>query len=131
MKKKQAGRGKDSVRDNISVRVKLWLEINGEPFFGEGRVHLLKGIDKYGSINQAAKAADIPYRRAWAYLHAMEKRLGIKMLNTRVGGHNGGGTHLSKEAKELLYRYERISLYMERFVDKEFSDFLNTMRYAI
>lgn len=109
----------------IAVRAKLWLEINGEPFFGEGRVQLLKGIDKYGSINQAAKAANMPYRRAWSYLHAMEKRLGIKMLNTRVGGANGGGTELSKEAREFLQRFEEISSYLEEFVEKEFSGFFN------
>ena len=131
MKSKRLKKIRASSKSNISVRVKLWLEIRGEPFFGEGRVQLLKGIEQYGSINKAAKAAKIPYRRAWGYLHMMEKRLGIKMLNTRVGGLNGGGTQLSREAKELLCRYENISSHLEGFVEKEFADFLMTMRYAI
>jgi len=120
------------VEESTGRRAKVpWLEIGGKPFFGEGRVQLLKGIDQYGSINQAAKAAKIPYRRAWSYLHAMEKRLGIKLLNTRVGGTNGGGTELSKEAKEFLYGFEQVSAYLEKIVEKELPDFFIRSRYAI
>ena len=66
MKKRTVERNRTGVKEMITVRAKLWLEIDGKPFFGEGRFQLLKGIDKYGSINQAAKAVDIPYRRAWS-----------------------------------------------------------------
>lgn len=123
MKKRGMKGDKGSFNNPIAVCAKLWLEIDGKPFFGEGRFQLLKGIDKYGSINQAAKAAKIPYRRAWCYLHAMEDRLGIKMLNTRVGGYNGGGTQLSGDAKEFLKKFEEISSYLEEIVEKKFSDF--------
>ncbi len=129
MKKRRMKKAKKSDNNVIKVRAKLWLEIDGKPFFGEGRVQLLKGIDQYGSINQAAKAAKIPYRRAWSYLHAMEERLGIKMLNTQVGGFNGGGTWLSWEAKEFLHRFEQISAELETFGEKKFS-FFNMERYA-
>jgi len=124
-KRRRIRRDNGGDKNLITIRTKLWLEIEGKPFFGEGRVRLLKGIDKYGSINQAAKAVNIPYRRAWSYLHAMEKRLGIKMLNTRIGGINGGGTELSKEAREFLQRFEEISSNLEEFVTKEFSGFFN------
>jgi len=105
--------------DLITVRAKLWLEIDGKPFFGEGRFKLLNGIDKYGSINQAAKAAGIPYRRAWSYLHAMEDRLGIKLIVTQTGGYNGGGTLLSMEAKEFLKRYEGMMSDLEDVLKKK------------
>ena len=123
MKKKGMKSNKMASGSPIAVRAKLWLEIDGKPFFGEGRLQLLKGIDKYGSINQAAKAAEIPYRRAWCYLHAMEDRLGIRMLDTRVGGYNGGGTQLSGDAKEFLKKFEEISSYLEEIVEKKFSNF--------
>ena len=105
--------------DLITVRAKLWIEIDGKPFFGEGRFKLLKGIDKHGSINQAAKAAGIPYRRAWSYLHAMEDRLGIKLIVTQTGGYNGGGTLLSMEAKEFLKRYEGMMSDLEGVLKKK------------
>src|SRR3972149_5634605 len=98
-KSRRIKRSIGSAKNNISVRVKLWLEISGEPFFGEGRVQLLKGIDQYGSINKAARAAKIPYRKAWSYLHRMENRLGIKMMSTQVGGANGGWDSAFKGGK--------------------------------
>ena len=124
MKKRTVERNRDGVKEMITVRAKLWLEIDGKPFFGEGRFQLLKGIDKYGSINQAAKAASIPYRRAWSYLHAMEDRLGIKLIVTQTGGYNGGGTTLSMEAKEFLKRYDEMTSYLEGVLEKKTWNFL-------
>ena len=115
MKKNGLKRNGHAVDDLITVRAKLWLEIDGEPFFGEGR---------HGSINQAAKAAKIPYRRAWSYLHAMEDRLGTKLIVTQTGGHNGGGTMLSMEAKEFLKRYEEMMSYLEGVLKKKTWNFL-------
>jgi len=124
MKKRTAKRNRDGVKEMITVRAKLWLEIDGKPFFGEGRFQLLKGIDKYGSINQAAKAVNIPYRRAWSYLHAMEDRIGIKLIVTQTGGYNGGGTTLSMEAKEFLKRYDEMTSYLEGVLEKKTWNFL-------
>jgi len=39
----------------FQVRSKIWLEIEGEPVFGQGREELLRRIRKTGSINAAAK----------------------------------------------------------------------------
>ncbi len=124
MKKRTVERNRDGVKEMITVRAKLWLEIDGKPFFGEGRFQLLKGIDKYGSINQAAKAVNIPYRRAWSYLHAMEDRLGIKLIVTQTGGYNGGGTSLSMEAKEFLTKYDEMTSYLEGVLEKKTWNFL-------
>ncbi len=124
MKKKGLERNGRTTEDLITVRAKLWLEIDGKPFFGDGRFRLLKGIDKYGSINQASKAAGIPYRRAWSYLHAMEERLGVKLIVTQTGGNNGGGTVLSMEAREFLSRYEEMMSHLEEVLKKKSWNFL-------
>ena len=65
----------------VQVRSKIWLEIDGEPVFGQGREELLRLIQKGRSINAAAKAMGIPYRKAWTYIDAMEKRLGFPLVN--------------------------------------------------
>jgi molybdate transport system regulatory protein len=39
-------------------------------------------------------------------LHAMEKRLGFSLLERKVGGVSGGGSHLTPEAREFMKRYE-------------------------
>jgi molybdate transport system regulatory protein len=55
----------------LQVRSKIWLEIDGEPVFGQGREVLLRLIQKGSSINAAAKEMGIPYRKAWTYIDAL------------------------------------------------------------
>ena len=107
--------------NDISVRSKLWLEVDGEPVFGRGRRFLLEAIDTYGSINQASKTVNISYRKAWTYLRAMEERLGIKLVERRTGGRNGGGAVLTEEAREFMKRYKALEEGLKDIVDKKFS----------
>ena len=86
----------------MEIKSKLWIEVEGESVFGRGRRFLLQAIDKYGSINQAAKEINISYRKAWGYIKAMEERLGIKLVDRQAGGKNGGGATLTDEARVFL-----------------------------
>lgn len=105
---------------NVEIRSKLWIEVDGEPVFGRGRRFLLEAIDKYGSINQAAKQVNLSYRKAWSYIKAMEERLGIKLVETTTGGKNGGGAKLTEEAKEFIKKYESIEQDIKEIVDSKF-----------
>ncbi len=72
------------------------MKLTGKPVFGRGKRCLLEAIDKYGSINQAAKEIKISYRKAWSYLNAMEERLGMRLIDRQTGGKDGGGADLQK-----------------------------------
>jgi hypothetical protein len=39
---------------SIRVRSKVWLEVDGEPFLGDGRYRLLQAVQRSGSISAAA-----------------------------------------------------------------------------
>lgn len=90
----------------LQVRSKIWLEIDGKPVFGSGRDELLRLIKNSGSINAAAKAMGIPYRKAWSYIDAMEKRLGFPLVNRTKGGAGGGLSNLTPEAETLLKKFD-------------------------
>lgn len=106
----------------MEIKSKLWIEVEGEPVFGRGRRFLLKAIDKYGSINQAAREINISYRKAWSYIKAMEERLGIKLVERQAGGRNGGGATLTKEAREFLKKYEMMEEGIRDIVDERFGE---------
>lgn len=108
--------------NDIEIKSKLWIESDGEPVFGRGRRFLLKAIDKYGSINQAAKEINISYRKAWSYIKAMEERLGIKLIERQIGGKNGGGASLTQEAREFIARYEMLEDGIREYVDEKFKN---------
>lgn len=106
----------------MDIRSKLWVEVDGEAVFGRGRRMLLEAVDQRGSISQAAKAISISYRRAWSYVHAMEKRLGMKLVMRRTGGKHGGGASLTPEARAFIRKYETLEDGIQEFVDARFQD---------
>ena len=106
--------------NDMKIRSKLWIEIDGEPVFGRGRRFLLEAIDTYGSINQASKTINISYRKAWSYIKSMEERLGIKLVERRVGGKNGGGATLTEKAREFLVKYKALEKGIRDIVDERF-----------
>ncbi len=105
----------------MEIRSKLWIEVEGKPVFGRGRRFLLEAIDKYGSINQAAKEINISYRKAWGYIAAMENRLGIKLVERQTGGRNGGGAVLTENARRFLRKYEALEKGIQELVDQRFN----------
>jgi formylmethanofuran dehydrogenase subunit E len=106
--------------NDMQIRSKLWIDIDGEPVFGRGRMMLLKAIESTGSINQAARAINISYRRAWSYIKAMEGRLGIQLVECRTGGKSGGGASLTNEAKGFLDKYKQLEDGVMEAVDEKF-----------
>src|SRR4030067_2002507 len=79
----------------IVPRYNLWLEQDGKVVLSGWRVRPLQAVASTGSITAAAEAVDVPYRRAWEKLKEMEKRLGLSLLETEVGGAGGGGARLT------------------------------------
>lgn len=109
----------------LQVRSKIWLEVDGEPVFGQGREKLLRLIKSTGSINAAAKGMEIPYRKAWTYVDAMEKRLGFPLVNRVKGGTGGGTSSLTPEAEMLLRKFDLLQqgfndLVNGKFIELEF-----------
>ncbi len=104
----------------LGIRSKIWIEAGGEPVFGRGRRFLLEAIDSHGSINQAAQEVDISFRKAWCHINAMEKRLGVKLVDRKTGGKNGGGAALTADARKFLKKYAALEKGLQEFVDKRF-----------
>src|ERR1700737_778913 len=50
------------------VKTKVWLELGGDFFAGDGGIHLLGGILRYGSLAQTVREIGWSYRHAWGYL---------------------------------------------------------------
>lgn len=107
----------------MEIRSKLWIEVDGKTVFGRGRRFLIEAIDRYGSINQAAKEINISYRKAWGYIKAMEERLGMKLVERQTGGKNGGGgAVLTEDARTFLKKYEAMERGIQELVDERFNE---------
>ena len=93
-------------KKKLAVRSKVWLELDGTPFFGEGRLALLRAIDRFGSLVKASQNTCIAYRRARGIVRDMEDRFGRQPVVTSRGGNEGGGAALTDAARDLIQRFE-------------------------
>jgi molybdate transport system regulatory protein len=117
-------------RERLELRSKVWLELGGKVVLSDWRVRLLEAIDETGSLANAAKALDVPYRTAWYKLREVEDRLGLRLLETQSGGADGGGSRLTSDARELVARFRRASAGLDEQLDRrlhaEFGDRLDS-----
>lgn len=92
---------------NLTVRSKVWLELSGKPFFGEGRYNILKSIDRYGSISRVSEETGVSYRRIRGAIYLMEETIGLKLVVRSRGGSVGGGAAITETARELMSLFEK------------------------
>ncbi len=82
-----------------SVGVRLWVESEGRPLLGPGRLELLEAVDRCHSISAAARQVGMSYRRAWLLIDGMNRAAGTELVTTRTGGQHGGGAFLTDRGR--------------------------------
>ena len=87
-------------------------------------------VQQNGSINAAAKALGISYRKAWSQLQALEEISPVPLLERRTGGRGGGETHLTEDAIDLMHRFESLRKQVNDADDRIFTEcFFNPSFY--
>ncbi len=74
---------------------------------GPGKIDLLREIQVQGSISAAARALDIPYKRAWQLLDTLSA-LPLPVVETSIGGRSGGGARLTAYGAALIAAYDAL-----------------------
>jgi molybdate transport system regulatory protein len=98
----------------------LWIENDGVVVLSAWRVTLLETIEAAGSISAAAEKLNIPYRRAWEKVQEIEAGLGVKVVDTAVGGKGGGGARLTPAGRKAIDQFHRFSAGFDAEVAKRF-----------
>ncbi len=106
-------------KSSYKVTGSLWLECEGERFFGPGRVELLQRIEETGSINKAAKLMGMSYKKAWEMINALNAQASKPFVITQTGGEHGGGSVITEEAKLLITYHQQLRQRFLEFLDKE------------
>ena len=103
----------------------LWIECDGERFFGPGRVELLEKIEKTGSINKAAKEMEMSYKKAWEMINALNTQAQKPLVVTQAGGEKGGGSVITEEAKLLIKYHQNLRQRFLAFLETETLNLIN------
>ncbi len=104
----------------MQPKFNVWLEIDGKVVLSPWRVRLLEAIAAAGSISAAAERLGVPYRRAWEKVQEIERGLGYKVVETAVGGHHGGGAHLTEAGRQVLARFHAFADGLDEEVARRF-----------
>lgn len=103
----------------IEINNRIWIEKNGLAFLGSGRVSLLESINKEGSINRAAKAMGMSYKRAWQLVNTMNNISDEPLVERLTGGIGGGGTYLTPKGLRVIEEFRRIDSLCKSLLHKE------------
>jgi molybdate transport system regulatory protein len=88
---------------------------------GIGLVWLLRGVEKAGSLNAAAKEMDMSYSKAHKLVKTLEAALGGKVLASIRGGSERGGSALTPKGLRFLKRYEALDASIRKQSEKLFA----------
>jgi molybdate transport system regulatory protein len=89
----------------MEPKLKLWVEKDGAIVLSGYRVRLLQHIAESGSLSEAARRMGLSYRRAWGKIREIETNLGVRLVESEVGGHGGGGTRLTRIGERMIELY--------------------------
>lgn len=106
----------------MQPKVKLWVEKDGLLVFSDYRAELLDHIAKTGSISGGAERMGLSYRRAWGKIKEIEHNLGVRLVQSEVGGLGGGRTKLTPEGEEILARYRAFRATAQSHVSRDFAE---------
>ena len=107
-----------------SVTKIIFTDDDGNKFFGEGPMQLLRAIERTGSLRAAAMEMEMAYSKANKLLKQAEANLGFPLTQRSTGGKDGGGSVLTPQGKRWLRQYiayrkacirENQRLYREHF----------------
>lgn len=109
-----------------AMRSKAWLEIEGHPVIGEGRMDMLQAIDRCGSFVQASKEIGISCRKIRGVVRDMEKAVGSPLVKAYRGGGEGGGASLTPAAHKLIAFFKQFTNGFQKHADNCFKEIINT-----
>lgn len=81
------------------------LDFSGTCSVGPGKVSLLEGVQRTGSLSAAARLLGMSYRRAWLLLHSMNDAFQQPVVELNAGGKDGGGATLTEFGQRLVADY--------------------------
>jgi molybdate transport system regulatory protein len=112
----------------ITVRVRIYF--GPTLAIGPGRIELLEGVQRTGSLSQAARDMGMSYRRAWLLMQSLNHSLRSPASIAVRGGRRGGGATVTPMGRTLIQAYRRTEARVGRNVSARFAKFARTTAAA-
>ena len=108
----------------MDIRAKIGIvNENESQFIGPGLIQLLDGIRVHKSINKAANAMGLSYKKAHRMLKRLEADLKEQVLVRRRGGTERGGTDITALGEVYIAEFKRLEDRVKKSAVEEFRVF--------
>ena len=97
------------MENNLKIRGNIWIETDTGLEINAVKALLLEQIDVLGSISEAAKVLNIPYRRAWGMIQEMNRNSSFEIVAKEAGGKAGGHSILTEEGRDILQLFKDVN----------------------
>jgi molybdate transport system regulatory protein len=110
------------------IRARFWL-VSGDSvgYIGIGRIKLLENIQRFGSINQAAKEMGMSYKKAWKLIEDMNQLADTPLVISEKGGKSGGGTQVTALGLRYIAYFRGLEQRLTAFLQQESADLKSIM----
>jgi molybdate transport system regulatory protein len=89
---------------------------------GIGKIELMEGIARSGSLSEAARQMRMSYRRAWLLLADLNASFDEPVARASTGGRGGGGAVLTPFGERLIAGYRNMETGLQPLADTHFRD---------
>jgi molybdate transport system regulatory protein len=90
---------------------------------GIGKIELLEGISRSGSLSEAARQMRMSYRRAWLLLADLNASFDQSVARASTGGRGGGGAVLTPFGQLLIAGYRKMEAALQPLAEACLQDF--------
>jgi molybdate transport system regulatory protein len=106
-----------------ALTVRFRVDFGSQCSIGVGKIELLEGIARTGSLSQAAREMRMSYRRAWLLLQDMNNSFDPPVAQASVGGRGGGGVVLTSLGTRLVAGYRQLETSLQPLADSHLEGF--------
>ncbi len=106
------------------IKSKIWIEIDDKVFLGDGRIKLLKSLNRTQSLSKSALELGMSYKKAWNLIDSVNKNASKPIVVKSVGGSRGGGTKLTSYGIKMIDTFDVINSNCWKHLDKQLTKIL-------
>jgi molybdate transport system regulatory protein len=104
------------------LAVRFRVDFGGGCSIGIGKIELLEGISRSGSLSEAARQMRMSYRRAWLLLADLNASFNQSVARASTGGRGGGGAVLTPFGELLIAGYRKMETGLHPLAEACFRD---------
>jgi molybdate transport system regulatory protein len=112
------------------LQARVRVDFPGDCSLGPGKISLLEGVERTGSLSAAARDLGMSYRRAWLLLHNTNAAFHEPVAELAVGGKDGGGAQLTAFGRRLVADFRAFEEAVDALAARSFGSLPVTGRPA-